>query len=120
MEKYAAKNNIEYEKVARVRTDFDKGGYYPKINWDEEIPDKVIKIGKWNLQNYPWLDDRIKSPFQDHFAIGNYSDMKYYYNVFENLYKLSREFRYTPKQWHAEYCQSLWLTMNNIKWKTIK
>ncbi len=119
MEKYASENNIEYEKVVRIRTDFEKGGYYPKIDWDQKINKSVIKIGSWNHQQYQTLDKRIKSSFQDHFAIGNYNDMKYYYNVFENLYKLSREFRYSPKQWHAEYCQSLWLTMNNIGWEKI-
>lgn len=119
MEDYASENNIEYEKVTRIRTDFEKGGYYPKIDWNQKITEGVIKIGSWNRQPYHTsrLDDRIKSDFQDHFAFGNYNDMKHYYSVFQNLHKLSRQFRYKSKSWHAEYCQSLWLTMNNIKWE---
>ena len=120
MEEYAVKNEVKYEKVCKIRADFEKGGHYPKINWNMEIPKKEIKIGSWNLQDYPSKDNRISFKFQDHFAIGNYEDMRYYFNVFDNLYKLTHEFHYTPKQWHAEYCMSLWLTMNNIRCTTIK
>lgn len=120
MEKYAAQNNIKYEKVCKIRADFERGGYYPKINWATKIPQKEIKIGAWNLQDYPSKDSRINFKFQDHFAIGNYEDMRYYFNIFDNLHRLTHEFNYTPKQWHAEYCMSLWLTMNNINCVTIK
>ena len=113
-------NNIEYQKVVKVRADLERGGYYPKINWKEKIPEKVIKIGDWNLQKYPSLDKRIPFKFQDHFAIGNYEDMRVYFDMFNNLYKLSYEFEYEPKQWHGEYCLSLWLVMNKISCVTVK
>tara|TARA_X000001388_G_C2234635_1_gene124752 strand:+ start:6453 stop:7253 length:801 start_codon:yes stop_codon:yes gene_type:complete len=120
MENYANENNIDYQKVVKVRADFERKGYYPKINWKEKIPKGKIKIGNWNLQNYPAMDSRIKFQFQDHFAIGNYEDMKVYFDMYNNLYKLSHEFKYEPKQWHAEYCLSLWLMMNNISCSVLK
>jgi len=120
MERHAEANNITYEKVIKARFDWDRGGYYPKINWDKEIADKTIMIGGWNLQPYSNLDQRIPYDFQDHFALGNYKDMFYYFNMFNNLFKLTDEFKHRTKKWHAEYCLSLWLHMNKITCKVIK
>lgn len=120
MESNAKENDINYKKVIKARFDFEKGGYYPRIDWDSNIPDKTIMIGNWNHQLYSQWDSRISFNFQDHFAFGNYSDMMYYFNVFDNLYKLSGNFQHKSKMWHAEYCLSLWLSMNGIKCEAIK
>ena len=120
MDDYANENDIDYQKVIKARTDFERNGHYPKIDWKKHIPKKCIQIGDWNLQNYPSLDKRIKFVFQDHFAIGNFEDMHVYFDMFNNLYRLSHEFEYETKQWAAEYCLSLWLTMNGIGCEVIK
>tara|TARA_B100000886_G_scaffold340451_1_gene310096 strand:- start:8286 stop:9764 length:1479 start_codon:yes stop_codon:yes gene_type:complete len=119
MEDYSQINNIKYSKVIKIRSDFERGGYYPKIRWNEPIPKDNILIGDWNLQKYSKLDSRIKFDFQDHFAMGSFENMRYYFNIFNNLHKLSNDFRYKPKMWHAEYCLSLWLTKNKIKCQVI-
>ena len=120
MEEYSNINNIKYSKIIKIRADFERGGYYPKINWDQKIPRDTILIGDWNLQKYSKLDSRIKFDFQDHFALGEFENMRYYFNIFNNLHKLSKDFRYKPKMWHAEYCLSFWLMKNNIKCQIIK
>ena len=120
MEEYSNLNNIKYSKVIKIRSDFEKGGYYPKINWSKRIPKDTILIGDWNLQQYSKLDPRINFDFQDHFAMGELKNMSYYFNIFNNLHNLSKEFRYKPKMWHAEYCLSLWLMKNNINCKILK
>ena len=120
MESYEKENGIRYEKVCKIRADFEKGGYYPKINWKSTIPENVINIGNWNLQLYSQLDRNIPFNFQDHFAIGNREDMFHYFDVFNNLHSLVGKFEYGPKQWHAEYCMSLMLNRNGIICKPIK
>jgi hypothetical protein len=120
MTQYADENNIKYENVAKVRADFDKGGYYPRIeSWNDKRWKHNICIGNWNLQIYDQLDSRINRPFQDHFAIGPYDKMDVYFNMFNNLFNLSREFEYKSKMWHGEYCLSLWLTKNDVEWKIL-
>ena len=119
MEDYANKNNIKYSKIIKIRSDYDKGGYYPKINWNKVIEKDTILIGDWNLQKYSKLDSRIKFDFQDHFAFGKFENMRYYFNLFHNLHTLTNDFRYKPKMWHTEYCISLWLMKNKIKCQII-
>ena len=97
MEEHSSLNNIKYSKVIKIRADFERGGYYPKISWSKPIPKDTILIGDWNLQQYSKLDPRIYFDFQDHFAMGELKNMSYYFNIFNNLHKLSKEFRYKPK-----------------------
>ena len=63
MEEYENKNDFKYDKVCKIRADFEKGGHYPKVNWPDPIPPKRINIGKWNLQQYPSWDKRISFTF---------------------------------------------------------
>lgn len=121
MQNYSQTHNIKYNKILKIRADFEKGGYYPKINWNIKIPTKTIYINGWNHIDYSNLDkiNNIKFSFSDHLAFGNYEDMKIYFNLFDNLHKIVNKFDYVPKKWHQEYCLSIWLTMNNIVCKVI-
>ena len=122
MDNYRKQHNIKYNKILKIRADFEKGGYYPKINWNMQIKPKTIYINNWNHVNFSKLDKKnnIKFSFSDHLAFGNYDDMYFYFNLYENLYILADKFDYVQKKWHQEYCLSIWLTMNNIMCKILK
>ena len=120
IENYSKKNNIQYTKILKIRADFERGGYYPKINWNINMKSNKILISNWNKQSFA-INKRKKilDDFSDHLAFGNYEDMKIYLTIFENLYKIEHKFVIDGKRWHQEYCLAIWLTMNNIRYKPI-
>jgi len=121
IENYSKKNNIQYTKILKIRADFERGGYYPKINWNINMISNKIFISNWNKQSFT-INKRKKilDDFSDHLAFGNYEDMKIYLTIFENLYKIENKFVIDGKRFKSmEYCLAVWLTMNNIRYKPI-
>tara|TARA_A100001015_G_C15035490_1_gene735976 strand:+ start:818 stop:1612 length:795 start_codon:yes stop_codon:yes gene_type:complete len=120
IEDYSKKNNIKYDKILKIRADFEKDGYYPKIDWNLKIDKKLIFLSNWNIQDFSKDKKNNLDKFSDHLAYGNFDDMKIYLSIFENLYKIEDKFEIINKRWHQEYCLAIWLKMNKINYKPLK
>jgi len=121
MKEKEIQENISYKNVARVRTDFVQGGYYPKINWDKDYSD-AIYVGKWNWSGVG------KFKLNDHFAISSKEKMEIYCNFYNNLLISASKFKTnefgsttskTTKAWSPEHSLSIYLHEKGVKWKAI-
>lgn len=80
IEKYQKLHGFQYDAIARIRPDVIWENPFSKEVLDDIFINDVLYIPKWNIKWY-----EVSKTITDYFAIGNYSVMKNYMSVYNNI-----------------------------------